>query len=133
MKVLKKNKTLYFLDDVQANTNFYWNGIKESQSYYLDRRRTGRYTQYFDDGSISITGRYNQGLKDGLRTTWYYTYPHQERRIESKENYLNGIREGLYERWYINGTKQVEGRYHNGKEIGEWKSWEFGRLIIINY
>jgi hypothetical protein len=33
------------------------------------------------------------------------------------------VKEGLFRLYYPNGSTMIEGQYHDGKQIGEWKTW----------
>jgi len=63
----------------------------------------------------SDLGRYSNGKKDGVWTTWY-----RNGQKESKVDYDDGRKDGKWTHWYENGKKHSEENYDDGVKDGEY-------------
>jgi antitoxin component YwqK of YwqJK toxin-antitoxin module len=127
-------KTLRLLDETVIHIIFYWNGKKENETTFRHHEKNGKYTSYFDDGTIATQGYYKDNLKNGAWTTWYFKLPDEDnRQIASKEFYRNGVEDGFWERWNRDGSKSLEGSFFRGVKTGVWNNWRNGRLTVTDY
>jgi antitoxin component YwqK of YwqJK toxin-antitoxin module len=71
----------------------------------------GRVTDYYMDGSIEMTGQYENGVKEGD-----FLYYDQNHNIMLKSSYDHNNRSGIWTEYYSNGKIKREVNYENGKE-----------------
>ena len=74
------------------------------RSYDSNGRPTGRFTEWYEDGTKCEEGEYLDSQKTGLWTEWYKNG--------------NKSSEGKYIEWYENGDKKSGEDYLNGRKIG---------------
>ena len=86
---------------------YYRNSGFESNSLKFD----SIVTDYYLNGTIEMTGRYNKGKKDGQ---FVYYYPDQVVKLIS--NYSENKRSGVWSLFYENGVKNKVVEYEDGKE-----------------
>ena len=65
------------------------NGNKNYESRYIDGKKTGKWTRWYENGNKSFEGEY-----------------------------INDKKTGKWTRWYENGNKSFEGEYINDEKIG---------------
>jgi len=120
---------------------FYESGALRAAGKYRNSKPVGKWTYYFEEKPIEITGAYSQkGEKDG---EWFWYYPNGN--LLSKETYLDGLLDGENfsltingdtlesgmfvagqeeGRWYyINDSIRIEGNYSEGRKEGAWKTY----------
>lgn len=94
-------------------TSWYKNGKKKGAGKF--DKGTGRWTEYYPDGSKRITAGYSNGELHGKIREWYENgSPYSE--LEFKD----GKKHGLWTSWYKDGAKFNEVRYEDDKEV--WKN-----------
>jgi antitoxin component YwqK of YwqJK toxin-antitoxin module len=49
---------------------------------------------------------------------------HKDGSIWAKGQVLNGLPTGYWEWFRIDGTKMRSGTFHNGKQVGEWTTYD---------
>jgi antitoxin component YwqK of YwqJK toxin-antitoxin module len=86
---------------------YYRNSGFESNSLKFD----SIVTDYYLNGTIEMTGRYNKGNKDG---EFIYYYPNQAVKLIS--NYSENKRSGVWTLFYENGLKNKVVEYDYGRE-----------------
>ncbi|MFN6947083.1 MAG: toxin-antitoxin system YwqK family antitoxin [Cytophagaceae bacterium] len=76
----------------------------------------GKFTYYYEDGTLRHVGEYRKSLPAGTHK-WYY----ENGKLESIESYFGkpGELHGLFQEYYEDGTLAFETRYRNGKMHGK--------------
>lgn len=76
----------------------------------------GRYQTFHEDGSVNISGFYENGQKQGK----WLVYGRNGVIIQ-EDNYVKGLRTGASKSWYLNGKPESYAEYRmgslNGKKI----------------
>lgn len=103
--------TVYYNSDWEMTSmefaTYYRNSGFESNSLKFD----SLVTDYYLNGTIEMTGRYNKGKKDGQ---FIFYYPNQAVKLIS--NYSENKRSGVWTLFYENGLKNKVVEYDDGKE-----------------
>jgi hypothetical protein len=97
----------------------------------ITKNYTGKYYDWFNNGSKWCKGYYSNGKKSGPWIIW-----HKNGHKFSEVNYLDGQLSGTYLKWFPNANKYIEQHYIGGKMTGlslEWckngqKRWEVNYL-----
>jgi antitoxin component YwqK of YwqJK toxin-antitoxin module len=64
---------------------------------------------------------YADGL---LSKEWNYEYEYYGNgELMSSKRYNNGVNDGQFATWYEDGQKRSEGHWEDGKKVGKWFSW----------
>ena len=64
---------------------------------------------------------YADGL---LSKEWNYEYEYYGNgELMSSKRYNNGVNDGQFTTWYEGGQKRSEGHWEDGKKVGKWFSW----------
>ena len=71
-----------------------------------DKMFDGKCTFYYDNGNVSYTGKYDNGIKNGLFTYWYYNGGK-----EAEHTYEKGMASGGWNEWYKNGKLKYRFSY----------------------
>jgi uncharacterized protein len=79
---------------------------------------TGKWENFFENGSIQYIIYYQNGLLHGLVQEFY-----ENGQLKYEEEYVKGVRNGIYKSYYPNGIVAVSGHYLNGKRTGVWKQY----------
>ena len=74
--------------------------------------QTGIFKRYDSNGVLVFEGKLENGLKEGVWTTWY-----DEVQMEEQRNYVKDVAEGKWTYWYIDGNLKREEFYKLGKLI----------------
>ncbi|MBN2172629.1 MAG: hypothetical protein JW731_00765 [Bacteroidales bacterium] len=106
-----KPKTVrYYKDDSKLEMVkeilYYENGNKRMEGSYQNNERTGKWSYWYQDGTIWSEGVYKDGVENGLKTVYHE-----------------------------NGQKYYEGLLVDGKRTGLWNFWDKNGILIkeINY
>jgi len=104
--------------------------LNEGKLYYKHNMELVNENVYCDQGNM---GLFENGLKEGVHYTWYWTGTRYGRDIINNSiikryllhvgNYKNGEIHGLFEEYNSNGNLTYKGKYLNGKEDGLHISW----------
>lgn len=104
-----------FIDDIQQP--------EAEEIQRLDVRN-----EYYPSGQIKTTSMFRNGIPEGIKREYS-----QYGQITSSYMFKNGIltgegiikedgnKEGLWKEFYPDGKIKSEGKYDNGKQVGEWK------------
>jgi antitoxin component YwqK of YwqJK toxin-antitoxin module len=134
----------------ERRATYYPNGKQESFGIYQDRKKTGIWKYWDNDGNLSSKGSYKEGLQDSI---WTYWYP--DGSVNMEGTYKNGRKDGIwnyyddnsnlkkiyfkdnivekeiedssFERrstYYPDGKQKSFGIYENRKKTGMWKYWD---------
>jgi len=66
----------------------------------------GKCTFYYDNGNVSYSGEYRQGIKSGT-----FNYNYFEGSKEAEMTYVNGMADGTWKGWHKNGKIKFEQHY----------------------
>ena len=81
---------------------------------------------YHSNGKVFTQGKYQNGLKEGL---WTSFYPNGTKWSET--NFIKGINEGTTKTWYENGKIRYEGSYTKNNPSGIWKYWDMNGKVVF--
>jgi antitoxin component YwqK of YwqJK toxin-antitoxin module len=123
-------------------TEYYDNGNKKSNTYYINGLKMGKCTEYFENGNKESEGEYKNDSRENLWIEWHengqkksegnYEYGKQNgNRIEYDREgnkiceimMVYGRSKGKYICWYKNGIKKCEGELDINGQIGFWTEW----------
>ncbi len=131
-------------------TEFYENGQKKFEGTYKDGRLDGLVNKWYDNGQKKFEGTYKDGKEDGLVDKWYdngqknsegtykdgkedglWTHWSPDGKNKSEIIFKEGESSYIIERsdwdkitkWYINGQKEFEIEFYNGKKHGYYTEW----------
>lgn len=101
-------------------------GILLAQGLFdMQGNRTGAWTLFYEDGSVSGKGNYQNNLKMGV---WEFFY--LDGKPEQKGEYVNDKPEGYWVWYYASGAVLREENYHFGKRDGEFTEFDEAGNII---
>ena len=98
--------------------------VVTSPENYIDNKKEGKFTTWYENGQIKSEENYKDGKKEGKSTTWY-----QSGEILRENNYKNGKKEGKFTNWYENAQKKSEENYLDDKREGKSTWWHEDGLI----
>jgi antitoxin component YwqK of YwqJK toxin-antitoxin module len=134
-------------------TTYHANGTKKSEGSFNDGKKTGEWTDWYENGEVEAKSSYNDdGNQTGELTFWYengnvrakssfndngkltgeWTVWYENGKIKFKGSYNDdGNQTGEWTYWYENGEVETKGSYNdNGNKTGEWTEWdESGKKI----
>ena len=85
--VIEKNPPVQYGDYITK----YPNGIIKMKGYYVNGKRNGQWTSFFESGNVQSEGFFKDGLRDGKALVYHG-----------------------------NGKIYYEGYYKDGREVGKW-------------
>jgi len=86
-------------------------GIKTSEGYFnRDGYKDGKFTEYYNSGSVSEESNWKAGVKDGPQINYY-----PDGKISKKTNFKDGEEDGYVTDYYANGKISSEGWRVEGK------------------
>ena len=103
--------TYWYKDHPVNYFRLYMDNIMDNLPYIF-------YDSWENFGQKSKEVDFLNGKKDGLSTEWY-----ENGNIEVQRTFNNGELDGLNTQWYENGQKKVEGTFKDGKKVGFPKRW----------
>lgn len=74
---------------------------------------------YYQTGKIYLEGSYLNGKRNGVWTAWF-----DNGEIWSKGGYQEGVEHGHKILYHPGGARFYEGNYDMGKQVGIWKFWD---------
>lgn len=92
----------------------------------VDGVKEGKFTLYYENGMIEMTGNIKQNLNDGL-----WKYFSSDGRLQQTGRYKSDKPDGLWEWFYGNGKTFEEGAFLNGQRNGEWKTYDTSGTLRI--
>jgi len=105
---------VFDLDPPFINNSIFEIKAFQKEGIYLNGKREGHQTFWWDNDQKALEGNYRNGLREGL---WIYWWDNGQKWQEG--NYVNGKQEGLWIFWYPNGQKHLEGNYVNGNLVNK--------------
>lgn len=131
----------YFYKDIPIDHsgpiyNWYNDGRKAYEGYYLEGIKTGKWIFWYGNGDVKCQGEYKNGLQEGKWKFWYENKQKSflkrltnKNRKHVKGIFLKGEKTGKWTFWYENGKKKREGFYLTDKKIGKWAFWNDKKSI----
>lgn len=129
--VLNPNEGLvYFRDEVFSGSSesFHPNGQTRAKTAFLNGKKHGSLSKWFENGIKSFESNYITGRLDGKTTSWW-----RNGNVRSVSNFENGIAHGIQEQWYFSGAKFKRIQLNQGKEEGLQQSWRENGKLYNNY
>jgi antitoxin component YwqK of YwqJK toxin-antitoxin module len=74
--------------------------------------RHGRFTAFYEDGTLASEGNYNHGVESGPWRDY-----HENGALAAEGDYENGKENGLWQFWKSDGTLEKRVRFRNGVEV----------------
>jgi antitoxin component YwqK of YwqJK toxin-antitoxin module len=123
------------------------NGVKESEGYMIDKKRTGIWKYFYPTGKVMSEENYVNGKLEGEQLVYYpdgqvtefavyknglldgtlSKYASNGVLIE-EVNYLEGNAHGVAKYFELNGDLKETGTYKHGKRFGKWEYYLDGEL-----
>jgi antitoxin component YwqK of YwqJK toxin-antitoxin module len=96
----------YMTDKKNGLCTDYTEEKKVEEIYYVNGKRTGLYSKWYENGNLKESGQFVNDKHDSLRQKWYSGGAPEEEVF-----YLHGKEQGAAKLWYANG-KRKEVRYY---------------------
>ena len=106
----------------------YPNDVIAAETNYVDGKKHGRATKYFEDGSLSYEAHYAMGKLDSISKSWW-----RNGHRRSEANFVAGVAEGLQREWYTSGAPFKSLNLLAGREEGLQQSWRENGKLYSNY
>ena len=75
--------------------------------------------EYYGNGELMSSKRYNDGVNDGLFATWY-----ESEQKRSEGYWEDGKKIGKWSSWHSNGQVESDGFYIDDRKDGLWVSYD---------
>ena len=111
-----------------ASVAYYPNGIKATQTIFLDGKKHGTCQKWFEDGTLSFESSYLAGKQHGMTHTWW-----RNGNLRSTSRFEQGVPHGVQEQWYVSGAKFKRRKLEQGHESGLQQSWRENGKLYNNY
>lgn len=129
------------------------NAILMEHVDYLEGKKHGESTVYYDKGTIMETSYFKNGQRDGI-TIWYanrdktqgekvamYTYKegvfdgvqetyYESGAVKTRKMYSENVQNGLSYEFYEDGSVKSEATFKNGEQKGKTKEYAQGKKIL---
>ena len=99
-------------------------GCRRQYSILPNKKRYGKYKEWYKDGVLALRHNYKNGDLDGECKDW-----HNNGKLWMHRFFKEGKLNGEYKEWYNNGKLWIQRNYKNGDLHGECKEW-WRRLYI---
>lgn len=101
--------------------HFHPDGAPLSDHLYVDGKKQGPFTEWFDNGKIKATGSYVNDQLDGSFVLYRATG-----KKEAEGKYANGLKTGRWISYTSNGSIEMQVLYEEGKEVNRrYENGEF--------
>jgi len=87
-------------------------GKVEYEGKILNDKKEGRWTTYYEDGSLCKENYYSKGLQNG-KFIWYFKNGSKQQEVDL----INGKKHGEDKYWNIDGTLNSITKFENGEQI----------------
>ncbi len=94
------------------------NGEVESETPYVDGKKHGLQTRWYDDGTKEREERYKAEKKHGMETWW-----HENGEKWCERKWMEGKMHGMETGWYEGGQKHWEEMWKEDKRHGVYSRW----------
>jgi antitoxin component YwqK of YwqJK toxin-antitoxin module len=86
------------------------------QGSFKNGKQVGKWSAYYNDGSLSAEGSFKNGKKEG---EWVYYWSNGK--LQEEGSYKNGKKEGKWGDYDSDGTliSDYSGTYKNGKKVSD--------------
>lgn len=101
-------------------------GVLQSEGFMKGEERVGRWFYYHPDGkSVMLEENYEEGLLEGVSTTYY-----KSGKITETKNFNKGVLEGSFKRFSYEGVLLDDLFYKNGKLNGEANYYDINGNLV---
>jgi hypothetical protein len=108
--------------ETQVVEHRYESGARKSVGTLVVGRRHGEWTEYWPDGPLLMSGRYEDGDRVGE-----WSFHHEDGTLRSRGQYVAGLRDGDWRSYHPGGqTLSREGRHDagdDGERVGLWTKY----------
>ncbi len=130
-------KTLNYSNGVTNGkvTEYDENGFKTAEYNSINDQINGLLT-YFEDNKISYTATYQNGVKNGIFTQFYYTDDNEKIFLKESGQYLNDKKNGTWKTFYSSDKTENPIRYFNyinDIKEGQFQKFQNDSLIIGHF
>ena len=115
-----------FINEKRDGTWTFWydNGNLKGEGKYEEGTMAGPWKLYFEDGTLKAEGNYKNNLKDSTWTLYY-----ESGAKKSVGTFVAGVKHGPWTEYYKNGQVFFNGNYKFGLSDGNWEFFfESGKL-----
>lgn len=102
-----------------AYNEYYSNGRLYTTGKYENGKKEGEWKEYYESGRVWKVYNYQNGELHGKYTTYYNETSGQA----VNGNYKNGLIDGIWTEYYTNGRTKLSGLYVEGKKTGNFIEW----------
>ncbi|MDB4598118.1 hypothetical protein OAI40_02765 [Candidatus Pseudothioglobus singularis] len=103
----------------EIETHRYASGQKLSEGLWMNGKKEGVWTEWYENGQIKSQESYKENVWHGKHNYWYESGQKLKESID-----INGLYEGLWVTWHENGQKWEQGNYRKEKKEGLWTKWD---------
>jgi hypothetical protein len=124
--------------------------VEKGDAYFLNGELyNGKWTTYYENGSVKMITEIKKGFKDGQTKIWFEDgqlneiRSYKQNKMHGKwvmynnhnikisvARYKNGLKHGKWTIWNDYGNLLYELEYNNGEKTGTWKNYnEKGELV----
>ena len=119
----------YENDSINGPTLYYdEEEVKVSETMFLKGIKHGYHNEFYDDGSIALSGFFKNGKKDSIWTE-YIGYQRKGFEQQYSNGQLHGQSVYYYDQEYSNDRVQAVENYRYGVAYGEWRFYYFNRQL----
>ena len=143
IKIFKKDS------DSVAVTYLYQNGKARVTGTYLGKTRVGKWTYYFNNGTLFSEEFYDEGKLEGTVVVYFkrngkkaeesqywkgklhgFSKKYSDKEVLIEEVlFENGLENGLAKYYELNGNLKEKGVYKDGRRIGKWEFYIDGEQV----
>jgi antitoxin component YwqK of YwqJK toxin-antitoxin module len=109
---------LRLLNETVGRVKVRQNGTIVSEVFFRNRKKYGKYREFFPNGVQKTEGNYVNGEFEGTHREWY-----SNGNLMDEVYYKNGDFNGPFTAFFDNGNIQSTGQFKDGKEDGIWYYW----------
>jgi antitoxin component YwqK of YwqJK toxin-antitoxin module len=103
-------------------------GAIKEKTHWVNGKRDGRYTRFFENGNLKEVRFYKNHLKDSIHQGW-----HANGTLHFEYHFLEGQYHGSFKEWYPDGSLYTQRNYAYGQEVGTQQVFEEDGSIRANY
>jgi antitoxin component YwqK of YwqJK toxin-antitoxin module len=97
---------------------YYENDKLQSETFYKEGKRDGKWVEYFKDGTVADIVNYKNGYLNGLYESYY-----ENGQLNYRMTFINNKLDGVYEDYYPDGKKEEIRSYKVGLKEGDWMGY----------
>ena len=123
---LKKTRITNKADEFESN--YFQNGVKESEGLLIQNKKEGQWKYYHPNGSIKKKVIYKEGVLFGESFSFF-----ENGQIKSKGFFDElSLRTGIWYEYFENGQMKTIGSYNLGAKTDEWSYFNNNGIIEKN-